>query len=356
MNQLQKKSEGTFRALLERHQNSIATALPRYIDAGQWTQIALTAISKNKDLLNCPPVSVFLCAMEAAQLGLTLDGALGHAYIVAYGKQAVFQIGYRGLIHLAIRSGKIEKIESKVVRSGDDFIYKYGLSPVLAHTEAKKDRGELTHVWALATFSSSTHQFEVLDRETVMKHKGASPSAGSEYSPWNKWEEWMWKKTAIRSLIKLLPVSPEVQRVLGLEDQAEAGVTQTLNIPDYIEEEATEAFLGTEAKMETLKERMQAELDQLPDDRKKDTDIGGLPLEERQDEPKPRNARKGLLSGPGIAEINKAALAADLSARQLSEIMGVHGAESIMEIKAGDQYQAILRDIKDRIPHKSLLP
>jgi len=361
MNQLQKKTDN-FGALLNKHRKSIIAALPHHIDANQWMRIALTAYTKNPDLQLCSPVSVFLCCVEAAQLGLTLDGALGHAYIVKYKKTAQFICGYKGYVELAFRSGKIAKISARVVREGDKLDYKYGLTPVLNHTPARVDRGQLTHVYAIANFNdvARTQEFVVLDKETVLKHRDASPSAGSQYSPWKNWEEAMWQKTAVRDLVKMLPLTPEIQKVVGLDGQAEAGVTQTIDIPSYIEEEATEAFLGTEAKMETLKEKLTEHMEGVegqkaarpdlyeshkpiaPVEKQTDTDIGGLPLEQRQDKPHPR---KGKIGGQGIAKINKAALEnPKMDSIQFRNILGIKGVEAVAELNAED-YKEVLQMI-----------
>jgi len=341
--QLQKKSEN-FGVMLNKHRKSIIAALPRHIDPNQWMRVALTAYTKNPDLQECTPISVFLCAVEAAQLGLTLDGALGHAYIVKYKREAQFICGYRGYIELAYRSGKIAKISAQVVRDGDKFEYKYGLTPVLAHIPGMGEGRKLTHAYAIAHFSDvhRTVEFKVMDREEILKHRDASPSASSSYSPWKKWETEMWQKTVIRSLVKMLPLTPEIQKVVGLDGQAEAGLTQSLNIPDYIEAEATEAFFSTDARMDTLKEKMREEKTQVPN------------IEEEPPE-KQRKSRKGLCSGTGITELNKLALAADLTSEEFTNILGIHGATSIMEVKAGDQYQAIIKDLKGMAKQPSLL-
>jgi len=130
-------------------------------------------------------------------------------------------------------------------------------------------------------------------------------------------------KTAIRALVKTLPLTPEIHRVVGLEDQADAHIAQTLNIPDFIETEATEAFLGTDNRIEALKEKLGGDSPLPPEE----------PQQERQ---KPRNGRKGLLKGDQVGDMNKAAVKADLSSEVFSEILGHHGYESIMEVKGVD--------------------
>lgn len=63
-------------------------------------------------LKNCTPVSVMKSAMTAAALDLPIEKNLGLAYIVPYGNQANFILGYKGLIQLALRTGQYKNINA----------------------------------------------------------------------------------------------------------------------------------------------------------------------------------------------------------------------------------------------------
>ena len=66
---------------------------------------SLLAVYKDSDKLkDCEPKSVITAAVTAAILKLPIMPQLGYAYIVPYGNKAMFQIGYKGLIQLAMRS------------------------------------------------------------------------------------------------------------------------------------------------------------------------------------------------------------------------------------------------------------
>ena len=66
--------------------------------------------NKLKDIARKNPGSIMRAAMKAATINLPIDPALGQAAIVPYGKEAVFQIMYRGVIQLCIRSGQYKTI------------------------------------------------------------------------------------------------------------------------------------------------------------------------------------------------------------------------------------------------------
>jgi recombination protein RecT len=62
-----------------------------------------TAVQKNPILLDCEPKSVLLAAYEAAELGVNMNPSLQLGYMIPYGKQAQFQLGYRGMVQKATR-------------------------------------------------------------------------------------------------------------------------------------------------------------------------------------------------------------------------------------------------------------
>ncbi len=80
---------------------------------------ALLNVCNNNDLLqNCDPRSVVGAAGLAASVHLSLTPSLGQAYIVPYRGKALFQIGKRGLIQLAHRTGKYVALHAGKVYEG----------------------------------------------------------------------------------------------------------------------------------------------------------------------------------------------------------------------------------------------
>lgn len=79
--------------------------------------IAVT--NNNKYLAKANPATVIGAAAQAAMLDLPINQSLGFAYIVPYGSEAQFQLGYKGYIQLAQRSGQYVDIGSKTVYEGE---------------------------------------------------------------------------------------------------------------------------------------------------------------------------------------------------------------------------------------------
>ncbi|MBQ7705513.1 MAG: recombinase RecT [Selenomonadaceae bacterium] len=86
----------------------------------------LTIFRANSKLQECSSNSILSAAGIAAALKLPINPSLGFAYIVPYRGQAQFQIGWRGLVQLAMRSGLYATLNSGAVREGQikeiDFI------------------------------------------------------------------------------------------------------------------------------------------------------------------------------------------------------------------------------------------
>lgn len=75
--------------------------------------------SNDKYLQKCSPQAVIMEALKAATLKLPINKNLGFAYIVPYGNEPQFQLGYKGYIQLAQRTGQYKYINADVVYEGE---------------------------------------------------------------------------------------------------------------------------------------------------------------------------------------------------------------------------------------------
>lgn len=87
--------------------------------AQQFVADISTAVSTNYALQKCDAGTILSAGLVAYTLKLPLANTLGYAYVIPYGDKAQFQIGYKGLIQLAIRSGIIADIDVDDVREGE---------------------------------------------------------------------------------------------------------------------------------------------------------------------------------------------------------------------------------------------
>ena len=251
---------------LETYKDQIAAALPTHMTPDRMARIVTTEIRKVPALLQCDPRSLFGAVIQASQLGLEPGGALGHAYLIPFKKDVTLIIGYRGMIDLARRSGQIVSIEARAVYEGDEFSFSFGLTPDLHHVPCQfSERGELTHVYAVARLKDGGLQWDVMARGEIEAVRAQSKAGRS--GPWVTHFDEMAKKTVIRRLFKYLPVSIEIQRAVSLDEQADAGIPQR-NEATFIDgefmaldDDASEQQEGGErapSKTEALKEKVAA--------------------------------------------------------------------------------------------------
>jgi recombination protein RecT len=188
-------------------EGEIAKALPSVITPERFTRIVLSAISVNPKLAECTPKSFLGAMMTSAQLGLEVNTPLGQAYVIPYMNHGVmeaqFQLGYKGQIDLAYRSGDVEVIQSHIVYANDEFICEYGLEPKLTHKPADRDRGEPIKVYAVFKTKSGGFGFEVMSMDDIRRHAAKySKAYGSSFSPWKTNFEEMAKKTVLKRVLK----------------------------------------------------------------------------------------------------------------------------------------------------------
>ena len=124
-----------------------------------------------------------------------------------------FQIGYKGLIDLAYRSGEVELVQAQCVYENDTFECEYGIEPKLKHIPADKDRGDLIKVYAMFRTKSGGYGFEVMSVDDIRNHASKHSKAyNSNYSPWKTSFEEMAKKTVLKKVLKYAPLKSDFVR------------------------------------------------------------------------------------------------------------------------------------------------
>lgn len=198
----------TFQDYLAVRKKHISDIVPKHLTAERVVKVALTAYSRTPDLMNCTLDSVFRSVMQAAELGLEPGGALGHAYLVPFGKECTLIPGYRGLIELAKRSGEVADIKAWLVHANDKFQVVLGYHEDIIHEPNLENPGELVAAYAIATLPDGTKHPEVMTGAQLDAVRKYSKRLASQHP-----EEWA-RKTVIRRLVKYLPLSSEKAELL----------------------------------------------------------------------------------------------------------------------------------------------
>lgn len=211
-------------------QGEIAKALPKHITPERITRIALTAVRMNPKLATCNANSLLAAIMQSAQLGLEPNTPLGQAYIIPYGKEAQFQLGYKGLIELAHRAN-MKSLYAREVYSNDHFEIDYGLNESLVHKPyLEGDRGEVIGYYACYHLQTGGYGFEFMTKAEVEQHRDRfSPSAARGSSPWKSDFDSMAKKTVIKKALKYAPISVEMQKVLNTDESVKTKIDEDMH-------------------------------------------------------------------------------------------------------------------------------
>lgn len=247
----------------------IARALPKHLTPDRMLRIALTSVRQTPLLQRCTPQSLMSAIMDASQLGLEPNGIVGHAYLIPYKNkrkgvyEAQLQIGYRGYLELARRSGQVSTLYAYPVFENDRYEYKLGLNRTLDHVPARFDRGGVIAAYAVVQYKDGGFDFEWMWREQIESVKGMSQSARLSDSPWQSHYEEMARKTTIRRLAKRLPLSPEFQRAAIADDYLDQGLSASYMEGDSrkIEKESE----PTLAKVQDLNARLMEKQGQEPE-------------------------------------------------------------------------------------------
>ena len=225
----------TIQDYIKKMEPGIKAALPSVITPERFTRITLSALSTNPTLARTTPASFLGAMMTAAQLGLEPNTPLGQAYLIPYKNrkkgvlECQFQLGYKGLIDLAYRSGEVTIIQAHTVYENDDFSFEFGLEPNLRHIPAKADRGSPVWVYAVFKTKDGGSGFEVMSIEDVRAHAARySQSYQSSSSPWDTNFEEMAKKTVLKRVLKYAPLKSDFVRGLTSDESIKTELSEDM--------------------------------------------------------------------------------------------------------------------------------
>lgn len=253
----------------------------------------VACVQNNYQLSQCTNKSIMSGALVARSINLPLTPQLGYAYLVPFDnkkqingqttwvKEAQFQMGYKGYIQLALRSGQYAKLLASDVRKGevagyDPFNDTYMLSPVdFEKRIAKDDKGNLLipimgyyakfvlmNGFTKELFMSAedmmnfAKKFSKAYRSDIQKH--------TSYSFWTTKFEEMAKKTMIRQLLsKWGLLTPELEKAYEFD----MAVVNEEGNPEYVDNQPddTEPTINPMADaVEDIEEADFREIDEFP--------------------------------------------------------------------------------------------
>lgn len=223
----------TFNSALraEKTQAMIRTALNE--DANEYIRNITALVSNDPKLQACDPVTLICGGLTAAQLHFSLNKSLGHAWLIPYnnhGKmEAQFQLGAKGIIQLAQRSGEIDRLNVTEVYEGEVSSYDRKFGTIELNGKKKSDK--VVGYFAIFRLRNGQVQELYMTKEEVIKHAQRF-SKSFNNGPWKTDFDAMAKKTVLNKLLRAYaPLSIEARSALD-KDQA---VIREGNVLDYVD-------------------------------------------------------------------------------------------------------------------------
>lgn len=189
--------------------------------AAAFASSVISVANGNSLLRNANPMTVLGSAMVAATLDLSVVPTLGMAYIVPYKGQAQFQLGWKGLVELAMRSGQYKNIIVEEVHEGE-LVKKNKFTGDYEFDEDAKTSDNVIGYMAnfQLTNGFSKTIYWTIDEVKAHATKFSQAYRGGRNTPWVTDFDAMAKKTVLKSLLsKFGPKSLQMQQAVVF-DQA----------------------------------------------------------------------------------------------------------------------------------------
>lgn len=189
----------------------------------------LSVANSSQDLANCEPRSIVAAAAIAATLDLPINPNLGFAYIVPYSGRAQFQMGWKGFVQLAIRTGEYKTMNTAAVYADelkfwDPITGEIEFTPRDTWKQRYTDTGKVVGYASYFRLIKGFEKFLYMSVKEVTAHgKKFSKSFASPKSQWTLNFDSMALKTLMKlNLSKYGILSIEMQTAITA-DQAVIG-------------------------------------------------------------------------------------------------------------------------------------
>lgn len=206
--------------------------------APQFMTSVINLVNSDTNLAKVDQMSVIGSAMVAASLDLPVDKNLGYSWIIPYGNKAQFQLGYKGYIQLALRTGQYKHINVIEVYEGE--LQQW--NRLTEEFEIDFDKKKSDAVVGYAAYFELVNGFKKTvywTKEEVEKHR--KRFSKSDFGWKRDWDA-MAKKTVLKNMLSKWGIlSVEMQKAFAEdnEDREIKDITNEVNseteVIDYTE-------------------------------------------------------------------------------------------------------------------------
>lgn len=243
----------------ERFEALLGNKAPGFISS------VLQTVNDNKLLAKASPVTILNAAATAASLDLPINQNLGFAWIVPYGNEAQFQIGWKGFVQLALRTGLYKRINVIEVYE-NQFVSFNAMTEELNANFGIEGEGEIvgyaSYLKLNSGFEKTVYWSKIKVKNHAKKYSKTYDKKGRNgkliFSPWNDKAQFdaMGKKTVLKNTISRWGIMSIEMQIAHTTDQSVIKENNAVEYPDNDFEDAE----TVEEKKEAMKTGDQTEI------------------------------------------------------------------------------------------------
>lgn len=230
--------------------------------AARFVTAITSAVSTNPDLQTCDAATIVSAGLLGEGLNLSPSPQLGQYYLVPYNdrkngrKVAQFQLGYKGYIQLAIRSGQYRKLNVLPIKQGELISFdalNEEINVRLIDDERAREEAPTIGYYAMFEYTNGFRKAIYWSREKMNSHAerySAGYKAHKGYTFWEKDFDGMACKTMLRQLISKWGImSIDMQKAI----ESDMGVLRdNSGTVDYIDAPTAEPEIPQEVQPEPM--------------------------------------------------------------------------------------------------------
>lgn len=249
----------------------------------QFVTSIISAVSTNPQLAECDNASIVSAALLGQALNLSPSLQLGQFYLVPFNdnkrgcKVAQFQIGYKGYIQLAIRSGQYKKLNVLAIKEGE--LIKYDpldedIEVKLIENEEEREKAETIGYYAMFEYLNGFRKTIYWSKQKMEAHAlkySMGYRAKKGYTFWEKDFDGMAYKTMLRQLISkwgIMSIDLTMQKAL----ESDMAVINDNGTYDYVDNNEMVNVIETENQEQSVAVK-QEETEPNKVETEKDTDF-----------------------------------------------------------------------------------
>jgi len=218
--------------------------------ASAYVSSVLLAVANDAsgNLAKCDPGSIYVSALRAATLKLSVDPSTKQAYLVPFKNRATLIVGYKGLYDMAIRTGRYRYVNVGKIFEGQDIVEDQisGLIKIEGNRTGKKHIGWIGAFEMVNGFAKTIY----MTIEEIHAHKEKfSRGWNRPDSAWKTNVETMEKKSVLRNLLNNWGyLDPSDSATLNEIEQEQPIDVEAVEIPEDLDAAEAETVQRSEAE------------------------------------------------------------------------------------------------------------